>query len=62
MLQLALNAVMHGGGRMIISGAVRRDVLELSVDDFGSGVPDEAKTQVFRPLPPRIACGRADRP
>ena len=47
LLQLAQNAVTHGGGRFTISSAVVNDHLELSVRDFGPGVPDDAKTQVF---------------
>jgi len=47
MLQLAQNAVTHGGGRMVISSQVRGRVLELSVRDFGPGVPDAAKAEVF---------------
>jgi signal transduction histidine kinase len=47
MLQLAQNAVTHGGGRMVISSRVEGDSLVLSVRDFGPGVPDAAKTRVF---------------
>jgi signal transduction histidine kinase len=47
MLQLAQNAVTHGDGRMVISSAVRDGALELSVRDFGPGVPDELKPSVF---------------
>ena len=46
-LQLAQNAVTHGGGRMEISSAVVGGLLELSVRDFGPGVPDDEKAQVF---------------
>lgn len=46
-LQLAQNAVSHGGGRMVLSSRVAGDSLELSVRDFGSGVPDAAKARVF---------------
>lgn len=46
-LQLAQNAVTHGGGRLVISSAVVDDRWELSVRDFGPGVPDPAKERVF---------------
>jgi signal transduction histidine kinase len=47
MLQLAQNAVTHGGGRMEISSAVVGGLLVLSVRDFGPGVPDDEKAKVF---------------
>lgn len=47
MLQLAQNAATHGGGRMVISSTVAGDMLELSVRDFGPGVPDAEKAHVF---------------
>lgn len=47
MLQLAQNAVTHGGGRMVLSSRVAGGALEFSVRDFGSGVPDHAKAVVF---------------
>lgn len=47
MLQLAQNAVTHGGGRMVISSRVEGMSLLLSVRDFGPGVPDAAKTRIF---------------
>lgn len=47
LLQIAQNAVTHGGGRMVLSSRVRGGMLELSVRDFGGGVPDEAKPHVF---------------
>lgn len=46
-LQLAQNAVTHGGGRMTISSSVEDERLEISVRDFGPGVPDEAKPDIF---------------
>ncbi|GAA1916446.1 ATP-binding protein [Microbacterium aoyamense] len=46
-LQFAQNAVTHGGGRMVISSRAAGDSLEVSVRDFGGGVPDEAKSSVF---------------
>lgn len=47
MLQLAQNGVTHGGGRLIIGSTVRDGMLQLSVRDFGPGVPDDAKKRVF---------------
>jgi signal transduction histidine kinase len=47
MLQLAQNAVTHGGGRMMVESRIDGARLELSVRDFGPGVPDEAKLHVF---------------
>lgn len=47
LLQLAQNAVTHGGGRMAIGSRVAGDRLEIWVRDHGPGVPDEAKSQVF---------------
>jgi signal transduction histidine kinase len=46
-LQLAQNAVTHGGGRVVISSGVRDGAWELTVRDFGDGVPDEVKPHVF---------------
>ncbi|MFC8680043.1 ATP-binding protein [Microbacterium ureisolvens] len=46
-LQLAQNAVTHGGRRMVISSAVAADALEISVRDFGPGVPPDARAHVF---------------
>ncbi|WP_404434438.1 HAMP domain-containing histidine kinase [Microbacterium lacus] len=46
-LQLAQNAVTHGGGKMVLSSGVVGDHLELVVRDFGHGVSDEAKVRVF---------------
>jgi signal transduction histidine kinase len=46
-LQLAQNAVTHGGGRMVLSSRVVDERLELSVRDFGPGVDDDAKQHVF---------------
>ncbi|MDN3497530.1 HAMP domain-containing sensor histidine kinase [Planococcus sp. APC 4015] len=47
LLQIAQNAVTHGGGRMLLSSRVRGGMLELSVRDFGPGVPDDLKPTVF---------------
>lgn len=46
-LQLAQNAVTHGGGRIVLSSRVVGDTLEIVVRDFGPGVPDGAKVEVF---------------
>lgn len=46
-LQLAQNAVTHGGGRMSIGSVIASDQLEFRVRDFGSGVPDSAKEHIF---------------
>ncbi|MGX1703051.1 sensor histidine kinase [Microbacterium sp. NPDC055357] len=46
-LQLAQNAVTHGGGRMEIASRVAGDALEISVRDHGPGVADDAKPHVF---------------
>ena len=46
-LQLAQNAVTHGGGRMVLSSRRVGDELEISVRDFGPGVPDGEKAAVF---------------
>jgi signal transduction histidine kinase len=46
-LQLAQNAVTHGGGRMVLSSRAVGETLEIVVRDFGPGVPDAAKTEVF---------------
>lgn len=47
MLQLAQNAVTHGGGNLQIGSGTAEDSLEFWVRDFGPGVPDEAKPRVF---------------
>lgn len=47
MLQLAQNAVTHGGGRVEIGSRADASEVELWVRDFGPGVPDEAKERVF---------------
>lgn len=47
MLQLAQNAVTHGGGRIEMGSAAVADTVELWVRDHGPGVADEAKSQVF---------------
>lgn len=47
MLQLAQNAVTHGGGRVQIGGRSLGDAVELWVRDFGPGVPDAEKLSVF---------------
>ncbi|WP_322411365.1 sensor histidine kinase [Microbacterium invictum] len=46
-LQLAQNAVTHGGGRLVLSSRRLGDQLEISVRDFGPGVPDDEKSVVF---------------
>jgi signal transduction histidine kinase len=46
-LQLAQNAVTHGGGRMVLSSRAVGETLEIVVRDFGPGVPDAAKTEIF---------------
>lgn len=46
-LQLAQNAVTHGGGRIVLSSRSTDGHLELIVRDFGPGVPDAAKVRVF---------------
>lgn len=46
-LQLAQNAVTHGGGRLQIGSRTVDDALEIWVRDYGPGVPDDSKTQVF---------------
>ncbi|AZC14830.1 HAMP domain-containing protein [Microbacterium sp. ABRD28] len=46
-LQLAQNAVTHGGGRMVLSSRRVGDQLEISVRDFGPGVPDGEKAAIF---------------
>lgn len=48
MLQLAQNAVTHGGGRMEIGSCDVGTQLEFRVRDFGSGVPDDAKQEIFK--------------
>ncbi|QTV79673.1 sensor histidine kinase [Microbacterium sp. NIBRBAC000506063] len=47
MLQLAQNAVTHGGGRLEIGSDVDGESLLLWVRDFGPGVPDADKALVF---------------
>lgn len=48
MLQLAQNAVTHGGGDVEIGCRVVGETLELSVRDHGPGVPDgEARMRIF---------------
>lgn len=47
MLQLAQNAVTHGGGRLVIGSRAVGGRLEIWVRDFGPGVPDDAKDLVF---------------
>lgn len=46
-LQLAQNAVTHGGGDIEIGSRTRGSDLELWVRDHGPGVPDDAKAKVF---------------
>ena len=47
MLQLAQNAVTHGGGRMEIGCRIVGDTLEFTVRDHGAGVPPELRESVF---------------
>jgi signal transduction histidine kinase len=47
MLQLAQNAVTHGGGRLVIGSRRVSGGLELWVRDYGPGVPDALKERVF---------------
>ncbi|WP_404435222.1 HAMP domain-containing protein [Microbacterium aerolatum] len=47
MLQLAQNAVTHGGGTMRIGSSLTGDDLEFWVRDHGPGVSDEVKPRVF---------------
>jgi len=47
MLQLAQNAVTHGGGSVSIGSDLAGDKLELWVRDHGAGVPDEVKPHIF---------------
>lgn len=47
MLQLAQNAVTHGGGRMEIGCRVVGEDLEFSVRDHGPGVPTELRESAF---------------
>lgn len=46
-LQLAQNAVTHGGGVIDIGSRVRGDLLEFWVRDHGPGVSDDDKATVF---------------
>jgi signal transduction histidine kinase len=47
MLQLAQNAVTHGGGRLVMGCRTVQDDVEFWVRDYGPGVADGAKTEVF---------------
>ncbi len=47
MLQLAQNAVTHGGGQITIGSVAIGGDLDLWVRDRGPGVPDEVKPRVF---------------
>jgi signal transduction histidine kinase len=46
-LQLAQNAVTHGGGDLVIGSRVRESMLEVSVRDYGPGVGEDEKSVVF---------------
>ncbi|SJM64807.1 two-component sensor histidine kinase [Frigoribacterium sp. JB110] len=46
-LQLAQNAVTHGGGQIVIGSRLAGDMLEVWVRDHGAGVPDEEKAHIF---------------
>jgi len=47
LLQLAQNAVTHGGGDIVIGSRQRAGAVEFWVRDHGPGVPDDAKPLVF---------------
>ncbi|MFC5338456.1 sensor histidine kinase [Leucobacter denitrificans] len=47
MLQLAQNAVTHGGGDVEIGGRANGPLLHLWVRDRGPGVPDDSKAKIF---------------
>lgn len=47
MLQLVQNAVTHAGGRLEISSRAAGARIEFRVRDFGPGVPDALKLQIF---------------
>lgn len=47
MLQLAQNAVTHGGGTVEIGGFTDAGTVSLWVRDFGPGVPEADKTRIF---------------
>jgi signal transduction histidine kinase len=47
MLQLAQNAATHGGGRVVIGSRTVDWDVEFWVRDYGDGVPDAAKHDVF---------------
>ncbi|WP_405373896.1 MULTISPECIES: ATP-binding protein [unclassified Microbacterium] len=47
LLQLAQNAVTHGGGEIVMGSRVVPGAVEFWVRDHGPGVPDEAKSLVF---------------
>lgn len=46
-LQLAQNAVTHGGGRFEIGSVATAAQVQFWVRDFGGGVPDDAKEVIF---------------
>jgi signal transduction histidine kinase len=46
-LQLAQNAVTHGGGRLVIGSRTVGSDLEFWVRDYGPGVPDADKLRIF---------------
>ncbi|MDJ1114686.1 sensor histidine kinase [Microbacterium dauci] len=47
LLQLAQNAVTHGGGDIVMGSRIVPGAVEFWVRDHGAGVPDEAKRLVF---------------
>lgn len=47
LLQLAQNAVTHGGGQLEIGSKADADMIHMWVRDNGPGVPDEQKPHVF---------------
>lgn len=49
---LVQNAVqaMPKGGKLVVSARCFQEKIELSVQDTGNGIPEEAKTRIFKPL------------
>lgn len=46
-LQLVQNGVTHGGGRLVIGSNLAGAALEIWVRDYGPGVPDASKGDIF---------------
>lgn len=42
------NCLRHGAGTVVMAAADQKDSVVLSVSDEGTGIPDEARAQVFR--------------